>query len=107
MWHTVLDPSFYIHLSQSSPGVQVPDGPIQAPPGPLAELAGKLIGMVKWGALVAGVLGMLTCAVMVIIGRMRNNATAVSGLVGTAWVIGGLALASGASALVGAFAAFH
>jgi hypothetical protein len=82
--------------------VAVPDpGPV-APPG-FAELAGNLLGWVKWGVLVAGVLGILICALMLIIGRRNRSATAYEGLVGSAWVIGGLALASVAALLVGAF----
>lgn len=80
----------------------VPDpGPV-APPG-FAELAGNLLGWLKWGVLVAGVLGILICALMLIIGRHNRSATAYEGLVGSAWVIGGLALASVAALLVGAF----
>jgi len=80
----------------------VPDpGPV-APPG-FAELAGNLLGWLKWGVLVAGVLGILICALMLIIGRRNRSATAYEGLVGSAWVIGGLALASVAALLVGAF----
>lgn len=80
----------------------VPDpGPV-APPG-FAELAGNLLGWLKWGVLVAGVLGLLVCALMLIIGRRNRSATAYEGLVGSAWVIGGLALASVAALLVGAF----
>lgn len=80
----------------------VPDpGPV-APPG-FADLASELLGWLKWGVLVAGVLGILICALMLIIGRRNRSATAYEGLVGSAWVIGGLALASVAALLVGAF----
>jgi hypothetical protein len=73
-----------------------------APPG-LSELAGELLGWLKWGVIVAGVLGIFICALMLIIGRRNRSATAYEGLVGSAWVIGGLALASVAALLVGAF----
>jgi cytosine/uracil/thiamine/allantoin permease len=49
------------------------------------------------------VLGILICAIMLIIGRRNRSATAYEGLVGSAWVLGGLALASVAALLVGAF----
>jgi hypothetical protein len=52
---------------------------------------------------VAGVLGIFICALMLIIGRRNRSATAYEGLVGSAWVIGGLALASVAALLAGAF----
>lgn len=82
--------------------VAVPDPGPTAPPG-FEELAGNLLGWLKWGVLVAGVLGILICALMLIIGRRNRSATAYEGLVGSAWVIGGLALASVAALLVGAF----
>ncbi|WP_300011122.1 hypothetical protein [Pseudonocardia sp.] len=80
----------------------VPNPPPVAPPG-LGELAGELLGWLKWGVIVAGVLGIFICALMLIIGRRNRSATAYEGLVGSAWVIGGLALASVAALLVGAF----
>ncbi|MCH6165214.1 hypothetical protein [Pseudonocardia alaniniphila] len=80
----------------------VPNPPPTAPPG-LDELAGELLGWLKWGVIVAGILGIFICALMLIIGRRNRSATAYEGLVGSAWVIGGLALASVAALLVGAF----
>ncbi|WP_433273970.1 hypothetical protein ACQPZA_24025 [Pseudonocardia xinjiangensis] len=80
----------------------IPDPPPVAPPG-LNELAGELLGWLKWGVIVAGILGIFICALMLIIGRRNRSATAYEGLVGSAWVIGGLALASVAALLVGAF----
>lgn len=81
---------------------KIPDPPPVAPPG-LGEIVGELLSWFKWGVLVCGVLGILTCAMMLIIGRRNRSATAYEGLVGSAWVIGGLALASVAALLVGAF----
>lgn len=80
----------------------VPNPAPVAPPG-FAELANNLLGWLEWGVLVAGVLGILICSLMLIIGRRNRSATAYEGLVGSAWVIGGLALASVAALLVGAF----
>ncbi|MFC4945837.1 hypothetical protein [Pseudonocardia sp. GCM10023141] len=78
------------------------DPPPAAPPG-LESLANQLLGWLKWGVLVAGVLGILVCAVMIIIGRRNRSATAYEGLVGSAWILAGLALASVAAVIVGAF----
>ncbi len=80
----------------------VPDPEPAAPPG-FADLAGNLLGWMKWGVLAAGVLGLLICALMLIIGRRNRSATAYEGLIGSAWVVGGLALASVAAVMVGAF----
>lgn len=84
------------------PAVAVPDPGPTAPPG-FEELAGDLLGWLKWGVLVAGVLGILICALMLIIGRRNRSATAYEGLIGSAWVIGGPALTSVAALRVGAF----
>lgn len=80
----------------------VPNPGPEAPPG-FEELVGRLLGWMKWGVLAAGILGILICALMLIIGRRNRSATAYEGLIGSAWVLGGLALASVAALLVGAF----
>ena len=79
-----------------------PDPPPTPPPG-LDELASQLLGWLKWGVLFAGLIGILVCALMLIIGRRNRSATAYEGLVGSAWVLGGLGLASIAALIVGAF----
>jgi hypothetical protein len=84
-------------------GTGAPDPPPHAPPG-VDALADQVIGWLKWGALVAGVISILTCAGMIVIGRRRRSGLAQEGLIGSVWVLGGLALASTAALLVGAFA---
>ena len=84
------------------PTADVPNpGPV-APPG-FAGIVGNLLGWLKWGVLGAGVAGVLFCAFMMIIGRRNRSALSYEGLIGSAWVLGGLALASVAAVLVGAF----
>ncbi|HEX4249867.1 MAG TPA: hypothetical protein VH008_18525 [Pseudonocardia sp.] len=80
----------------------LPNPPPQAPPG-LGELADQLIGWLKWGALTAGVVGLLICAGMILAGRRHRAGLAQDGLVGSFWVLTGLAMASLAAVLVGAF----
>lgn len=80
-----------------------PNPPPQAPPG-IGELADQVIGWLKWGVLAAGMVGILVCAGMIIVGRRRHGGLAREGLIGSVWVLGGLALASVAAVLVGAFA---
>ncbi|GAA5160971.1 hypothetical protein GCM10023321_44510 [Pseudonocardia eucalypti] len=81
---------------------QAPNPPPQAPPG-LDALADQVIGWLKWGVLVAGMMGLLVCAGMIIVGRRRRGGLAQEGLIGSLWVLGGLALASAAALLVGVF----
>lgn len=82
-------------LAPPNPGPAVPPG--------LGAFADQILGWLKWGVLFTGVLGILVCAVMIIIGRRNRSATAYEGLVGSAWILGGLALASVAAVIVGAF----
>jgi hypothetical protein len=79
-----------------------PDPPPVPPPG-LAPITNLLLSWMKWGVVVFGVVGLLTCAMMIIIGRRNRSATAYEGLVGAAWVLAGLGLASVAALVVGAF----
>ena len=81
---------------------QPPDPPPAPPPG-LTEITNRLVSWMKWGVVVVGVIGLLTCAMMIIIGRRNRSATAYEGLVGSAWVLAGLGLASVAALIVGAF----
>lgn len=79
-----------------------PDPSPTAPPG-LDALATQIIGWLKWGVIVAGMIGMMICSSMIIMGRRQRSATAYEGMIGSAWILGGLALASAAGMLVGAF----
>ena len=81
---------------------QPPDPPPAPPPG-LTPITNLLLSWMKWGVVVVGVIGLLTCAMMIIIGRRNRSATAYEGLVGSAWVLAGLGLASIATLIVGAF----
>ncbi len=79
-----------------------PNPPPAAPPG-LDVLATQILGWFKWGVVVAGLTGLMICAIMIIMGRRNRSATAYEGLIGSTWVLAGLALASVAAMLVGAF----
>ncbi|SDG76596.1 hypothetical protein [Pseudonocardia oroxyli] len=83
--------------------VAQPPNPSPVRPPGLEAMADMIIGWLKWGVIVAGVVGILVCAAMIIIGRRNRSATAYEGLIGSAWILGGLALASVAAVLVGAF----
>lgn len=91
-----------LSLTSAWLAVAPPNPDPSVPPG-LGEFADQILGWLKWGVLFSGVLGILVCAVMIIIGRRNRSATAYEGLVGSAWILGGLALASVAAVIVGAF----
>jgi hypothetical protein len=81
--------------------VSVPNPAPVAPPG-LDGPANLLLGWLKWVGLIAGVVGLGTCAIMMILGRRNRSNMAVDGASGIPWVLGGLSLISLASGLVGA-----
>ncbi|MGQ0843871.1 MAG: hypothetical protein ACT4QF_07025 [Sporichthyaceae bacterium] len=73
-------------------------GPI-APPG-TEIIVGNWIGYFKWFALVAGTIGLITCGIMMMIGRRHRSALASEGAAGVPWVIAGLILVSLTSTIV-------
>ena len=54
---------------------QPPDPPPVPPPG-LTPITNLLLSWMKWGVVVVGVIGLLTCAMMIIIGRRNRSAAA-------------------------------
>jgi hypothetical protein len=82
--------------------IPVPNPPPAPPPG-LENFGNQIIAWLKWGVLIGGMVGMLICSGMVILGRRNRSSVAQDGLVGSVWVIGGLAMASVASVIVGTF----
>lgn len=85
------------------PSQALPD-PAPAPPPGLEELSTLLISWLKYGVLIAGVIMILICAGMVILGRRNRNQIATEGVLGFVWVLGGLAMASVTAGLVAIFA---
>lgn len=79
----------------------VPNPPPSAPPG-LDGPATTFIGWLKWGGIVAGMVGLMVCGIMMMIGRRNRSATAVDGATGIPWVVAGLTIITLASGLVGA-----
>jgi hypothetical protein len=73
----------------------------QAPPG-LAQSADTFISWLKWGGLVGGVIGMIICGLMMILGRRNRSATAVDGATGIPWILGGLTVIALSAGFVGA-----
>lgn len=80
-----------------------PPDPAPAPPPGLKQFGNMLVSWIKWGVLVVGMIGILAAAAMIIIGRRSRNEVAVQGFMGLGYGIIGLAIASVAAVLVGAF----
>jgi hypothetical protein len=80
----------------------VPNPAPLAPPG-LAGPVNTLLGWWKWGALVAGVFGLIGCGAMMAIGRRNRSSLAADGATGIPWVLAGLTLIALSSGIVGVF----
>ena len=88
------------HVSWLAAGV--PDPAPVAPPG-LAKRVNTLLAWWKWGALVAGVFGLVGCGAMMAIGRRNRSNLAADGATGIPWVLAGLTLIALSSGIVGVF----
>ena len=89
---------------QHLPGLAagVPDPAPVAPPG-LSGRVSTLLAWWKWGALVAGVFGLIGCGAMMAIGRRNRSNLAADGATGIPWVLAGLTLIALSSGIVGVF----
>jgi hypothetical protein len=80
----------------------IPDPPPTPPPG-LTTQVRTILGWMKWGTVIAGVIGLTICALMMMVGRRSRSTVAADGAAGIPWVLLGLMLASASSAIVGVF----
>ena len=90
-----------VSTSTAMAQTSAPNPAPQAPPG-LDAAANTFLGWMKWGGLIAGILGLFISGVMMMVGRRNRSTTAVDGATGIPWVLGGLTTVSFASAIVGA-----
>jgi hypothetical protein len=97
---SVATPAITAHL-QALPG-SVPNPAPVAPPG-LSSKMNTLLGWWKWGALIAGVFGLVGCGAMMAIGRRNRSTLAADGATGIPWVLAGLTLIALSSGIVGVF----
>ena len=80
-----------------------PPNPAPKAPAGLVEPVTEILAWLKWGALVAGVVGLTICGIQMTIGRRNRSAMAVDGASGIPWVLGGLSVVAAAAGLVGVF----
>lgn len=75
------------------------DCPAETPPG-LGGLRSDWISWAKWLAILAGILGLIACGVMMMVGRRNRGHLAAEGASGLVWTIAGLSVVSLAAGVV-------
>ena len=80
--------------------LEPPNPDAKAPPG-VDAVTNDFIGYLKWGGLVAGVVGLIIIGIIMAVGRRNRSNASVEAAAGIPWVFGGLTLISFAAALVG------
>lgn len=92
----------YAEFSSFLAEIPVTDGEPAAPTTGLGTFGTNFIGWMKWIVLIAGIIGLIICAGMLVVGRRNRNAVAQDGIVGGVWVIGGICMAAVAFSFVDA-----
>lgn len=90
------------HILAQAP---IPDPPPIVPPGKLANASNLLLGVMKYGGLIAAAAMLMAAGIMMSLGRRRNNHMAVEGALAIPWTVVGISLTFGAVSLVGWVAA--
>ncbi|GAA2105659.1 hypothetical protein GCM10009801_81870 [Streptomyces albiaxialis] len=71
----------------------------EAPPG-MENVLPEWVGWGKWFAIGAGILGLIACGIMMMVGRRNRGHMSAEGAVGALWVIAGLSVVALAAGVV-------
>ncbi|MEV6672867.1 hypothetical protein [Streptomyces sp. NPDC051162] len=74
----------------------------EAPPG-MKDVFGGWVAWAKWIAVMSGILGLIACGIMMMLGRRNRSHLAAEGASGIVWVIAGISVASLAGGAVPMF----
>ncbi len=69
-------------------------------PGELYRRIEPFVGWLAMAGLIVGIIGLIICGMMMIMGRRGKNQTAVEGAIGIPWVLAGLTVIALSSGLV-------
>ena len=75
------------------------DSDPKAPPG-MEDVFPEWVGWGKWVAIGCGILGLIACGVMMMVGRRNRSHLAAEGASGLLWVMAGLSVVSLAAGVV-------
>lgn len=85
-------------LAQVTPPNPDPISPSKL--GKVNDAVNFILGLMKWGGIVAAVGGFVAAGIMMIVGRRNRNNMAVEGAMSMPWIVGGLAVVLGAASIV-------
>ncbi|WP_329151252.1 hypothetical protein OG275_38110 (plasmid) [Streptomyces niveus] len=80
------------------------DAPAAPPPG-METVFPQWVGWAKYAAIGAGIVGLIACGIMMMIGRRNRSHLAAEGAGGLLWTVAGLSIVSLASGVVPAIIA--
>ncbi|WP_256220687.1 hypothetical protein [Streptomyces sp. CC53] len=75
------------------------DAPPASPPG-METILPEWVGWAKYVAIGAGILGLIACGVMMMVGRRNRSHLSAEGASGLLWVLGGLSVVTLAAGVV-------
>ncbi|WP_326655672.1 hypothetical protein [Streptomyces sp. NBC_01750] len=75
------------------------DAPPASPPG-METVMPEWIGWAKYFAIGAGILGLIACGIMMMVGRRNRSHLSAEGANGLLWVLGGLSVVTLAAGVV-------
>lgn len=88
--HVITDAVSLVPLDDPKGGTNW-DAPAAPPPG-MGTVGPQWIGWAKWVAIVAGILGLISCGVMMMVGRRNRSHLAAEGAGGLLWTVAGLSI---------------
>ncbi|MHC3394702.1 hypothetical protein ACLQ2E_35375 [Streptomyces lavendulocolor] len=75
------------------------DAPPASPPG-MESIMPEWVGWAKFFAIGAGILGIIACGIMMMVGRRNRSHLSAEGANGLLWVLGGLSVVTLAAGVV-------
>ncbi|WP_438297854.1 hypothetical protein [Streptomyces sp. HUAS TT7] len=95
----VLDKTHHTLAASPPPGGNPYDSTPKAPPG-METVGPQWVGWGKWVAIIAGILGLISCGVMMMIGRRNRSHLSAEGAGGLLWTVAGLSVVALAAGVV-------
>ncbi|WP_405633883.1 hypothetical protein [Streptomyces sp. NBC_01174] len=97
--HALSDVVTLVPLDKGDPKAPSWDAPPASPPG-MESILPEWVGWAKYIAIGAGILGLIACGIMMMVGRRNRSHLSAEGASGLLWVLGGLSVVTLAAGVV-------